>query len=333
MENSAEAHYCQQLASNQPNVREKALRKIGLWFATKSVSKDGFDEEKLLKMWKGIFYYFWHCDKMLVQEEKADIISGFVHNFKSIKFAFMFVDTFFQTMSREWHGIDRYRIEKFMMLIRRVLHQTYQLLKNHKWDVKFILQFTKMMKKTVISPEATSAPFGLKIHISDIYMEELAKVGADELTPKIIRKFLLPYCEVVCKSNDPTFVSSVKQDVLLYLINQDADTDKFHEFPILQFKPVALQKLLMKYANLPDVRRKNIKVIHDVVKEIEDFKNGITLGDKIFADKTSKRKLRKRAIDRATESLLQEEQECWEMKQAYKKNKKSIKKDQEVIDM
>ncbi|KFM59369.1 hypothetical protein X975_07521, partial [Stegodyphus mimosarum] len=41
MESSAEVHFAQQLASNQPKIREKALKKLGKWFALKSVSEDG----------------------------------------------------------------------------------------------------------------------------------------------------------------------------------------------------------------------------------------------------------------------------------------------------
>lgn len=37
-----------------------------------------------------------------------------------------------------------------------------------------------MMKKSVIS-SLQEMPVGLKMHITDIYMEELAKVGADEV--------------------------------------------------------------------------------------------------------------------------------------------------------
>ncbi|GIY20651.1 ribosomal RNA processing protein 1 homolog B [Caerostris extrusa] len=202
---TTEAHFAQQLAANQPNVREKALKKIEKWFERISVNSDALNEETFLKIWKGIYYYFWLCDKMLVQEDRADVISKYIHVFKSIEYSFLYIDTFFKTMVKEWHCIDRYRLEKFMMLIRKVLHQGFQLLKNQKWKIKFIKKFSKVLKNTVLDPSIDSAPFGLKIHVSDIYMEELAKVGADEVTKKILRKFLLPYCKVLCYSDDPSF--------------------------------------------------------------------------------------------------------------------------------
>lgn len=65
--------------------------------------------------------------------------------------------------------------------MRKFLHQTYQLLKNLKWELKWIKQFRKVMKKTVLNGVSEITPVGLKMHISDIYMEELAKVGAEEV--------------------------------------------------------------------------------------------------------------------------------------------------------
>ncbi|GFY41586.1 ribosomal RNA processing protein 1 homolog A [Trichonephila inaurata madagascariensis] len=243
MELPIEAYFARKLADNAPDVREKALKEIGEWFETVSVATAVLDEDILLKMWKGLYYYFWHCDKMLVQEEKAEIISQYIHNFRSVKFSFLYLETFFKTMAREWHGIDRFRLDKFMMLTRFLLHQGFQLVKNHKWEVKFIKRFVKALKSTVLNPSSGSAPFGLKSHITDIYMEELANVGADEVTPKILRQFLLPYCRILYCTNDDFFMSHIEKDIFLYLLNQGADEEEFGEFPVLQFKPNALQKL------------------------------------------------------------------------------------------
>ncbi|CAL1291601.1 unnamed protein product [Larinioides sclopetarius] len=327
---TVEAHFAQQLASNQPQIRERALKKIGKWFERLSVSSEEINEDTFLRIWKGLFYYFWHCDKMLVQEERAEVISQFIHSFETMKYSLLYIDSFFATMSREWHCIDRYRLEKFMMLVRKFLHQCFQLLKNKSWKVKCIIGVLNVLKKTVLSPCDESAPFGLKTHISDIYMEELAKVGHDEVTPKILRKFLLPYCNVLCCSNDPSFLQSVKKDVFLYLINQDADEDDFNEFPILQFNPNSVQKLLMKHADKPDVNRKNMKVIYSIVKEFEDYKNGINAFEKTLESQHSNRKLRKRAIEKASLKLVEEEEEEKGTKKAYKKKRKN---NSEIIDL
>lgn len=67
-----------------------------------------------------------------------------------------------------------------LQFIRKFLHQTYQLLKKLNWELKWVKRFRKVMKKTVLST-SDAVPLGLKMHISDIYLEELAKVGSEEV--------------------------------------------------------------------------------------------------------------------------------------------------------
>ena len=46
----------------------------------------------------------------------------------------LYCETFVSTMEREWHGIDRLRMDKFYLLIRLMLHQIFVLLKNNSWS-------------------------------------------------------------------------------------------------------------------------------------------------------------------------------------------------------
>jgi ribosomal RNA-processing protein 1 len=40
---------------------------------------------------------------------------------------------FLATMRREWFGIDRLRLDKFMMLVRKFMQQTFVHLRNANW--------------------------------------------------------------------------------------------------------------------------------------------------------------------------------------------------------
>lgn len=40
---------------------------------------------------------------------------------------------FFATMRREWFGIDRLRLDKFMMLVRKFVQQTFVLMRDADW--------------------------------------------------------------------------------------------------------------------------------------------------------------------------------------------------------
>ncbi|PRD32784.1 UNVERIFIED_CONTAM: Rrp1 [Trichonephila clavipes] len=220
-----------------------------------------------------------------------------------------------QTMAREWHGIDRFRLDKFMMLTRFLLRQGFQLVKNHKWEVKCIEHFVKALKSTVLNPSSGSAPFGLKSHITDIYMEELANVGADEVTSKILQQFLLPYCRILYCTEDDIFLTHIKKDIFHYLLNQDAEEEEFGEFPVLQFKPIALQKLLFKFAK-PDIRRRNLKVIHRINVLEETLKRHLFDTTKPLGEED---------IEKAHQDLIEEVKKKRKLKKAYFKKKKAKK--------
>ncbi len=65
-------------------------------------------------------YFFKEVYKYMsffvLQEELADRIASLIHCFGKVNQKFLFVHTFFLTMAREWYGIDRLRLDKFMMV-------------------------------------------------------------------------------------------------------------------------------------------------------------------------------------------------------------------------
>ena len=47
--------------------------------------------------------------------------------------AYLYFTTFVTTMRREWFGIDRLRLNKYLLLIRKAFSQLFHLLKDHNW--------------------------------------------------------------------------------------------------------------------------------------------------------------------------------------------------------
>ncbi|CAB3995150.1 ribosomal RNA processing 1 homolog A-like isoform X1, partial [Paramuricea clavata] len=72
-------------------------------------------------------------DKPKVQEELAETIAQLLHSFQITAAAVDYLDGFYKTICREWHGIDRLRLDKFYLLIRKFVYQGIVFLKNHGW--------------------------------------------------------------------------------------------------------------------------------------------------------------------------------------------------------
>lgn len=58
----------------------------------------------------------WVQDEPLLQEELANIISQLIHVVNSSEAQHLFIQTFWQTVNREWQGIDKLRLDKYYMV-------------------------------------------------------------------------------------------------------------------------------------------------------------------------------------------------------------------------
>ncbi|KAK2143134.1 hypothetical protein LSH36_874g01061 [Paralvinella palmiformis] len=183
--------------------------------------KRGLDRDDLIKIWKGLHYCMWMSDKPLVQEELARTISDLIHCFPHFPQALLFVDTFFETECREWFGIDRLRLDKFMMLIREVFRHMLTLLKSHKWKKAYIRQVTSMLEKHIItSAWDDGIPDGIRFHVADIYLEELDHVDTEISTDRV-HMFLEPYCVALTKMKINTLFRHIVRHIFLELINRE----------------------------------------------------------------------------------------------------------------
>uniref|UniRef100_A0A8C8SCI6 RRP1B protein n=1 Tax=Pelusios castaneus TaxID=367368 RepID=A0A8C8SCI6_9SAUR len=215
-----EIQFAQRLAANEKRSRDRAVKKLRGYISLRTQSSaGGFSQEELLKIWKGLFYCMWMQDKPLLQEELASNISQLIHVIQNMESQHLFIQTFWQTMNREWNGIDRLRLDKYYTLIRMVLRQSFEVLKRNGWDESLIEPFLHLLMKEVMHPES-NAPNGIKFHFIDIYLEELAKAGAKELTADQNLKFIEPFCKIAAKSKDRHLMQAVARGIFEAIVDQ-----------------------------------------------------------------------------------------------------------------
>lgn len=75
-----------------------------------------FNNDELMKLWRGLFYCMWMSDKPLIQEDLAETISGLVHSVVDRKLGLKFVEIALKTLAKSWSGIDNWRMDKFLMV-------------------------------------------------------------------------------------------------------------------------------------------------------------------------------------------------------------------------
>ncbi|KAH6916987.1 ribosomal RNA processing protein [Coprinopsis sp. MPI-PUGE-AT-0042] len=163
------------LASTEKKTRDKAIKNLSVFLSQSgdhAISKYEMD-----KLWKGIFYCFWMSDKPLVQQALASELAELLLTIPSDAESIAFLRRFWETIVREWNGIDRLRMDKYYMLVRRFVNASFRLLIRAKWQKEIVAGYTNILSQVggPLCPSDTKVPTGLGNHVADIYLEELDK--------------------------------------------------------------------------------------------------------------------------------------------------------------
>ncbi|XP_028623769.1 ribosomal RNA processing protein 1 homolog A [Grammomys surdaster] len=215
-----EVQLAQRLAGNEQVTRDRALRKLRKYIVARSQrATGGFTPDELIKVWKGLFYCMWMQDKPLQQEELGTTIAQLVHAFQTMEAQHLFLRAFWQTMIREWVGIDRLRLDKFYMLMRMVLNESLKAVKIQGWEERHIEQLLELLTTEILNPES-QAPSGVKSHFLEIFLEELTKVGAAELTANQNLQFIDPFCQIAARTKDSLVLHKILQSIFETIVEQ-----------------------------------------------------------------------------------------------------------------
>ncbi|KAK4516858.1 60S ribosomal protein L32 [Mucor velutinosus] len=163
-----------QLAANEKKTRDKAIRSLRKFLSTGS----NLDEIELIKLWKGLFYCYWMSDKPLIQQALANDLGALVMEMPAAN-AIPFLKAFWQIHCQEWHGLDRIRLDKYYLLLRRVIYFSFQFLARESWDQVYLEAYTDMLIEGPLSPTDRKNPDAIRYHVIDLYFEELEKVLDD----------------------------------------------------------------------------------------------------------------------------------------------------------
>ncbi|KAK0537377.1 hypothetical protein OC834_000821 [Tilletia horrida] len=230
------------LASTEKRTRDGAIRSLAAFLSRPSSSGSSSSSvpssssstalippAEMAKLWKGIFYCFWMSDKPLVQQalatELADLVlliakpaqgkkrtseaeaavdSGRVNS------ALAFLQGFWSAMAREWPLIDKHRVDKYYLLMRRFTGAGFRLCQLTNWDSAVVAQLNEILvmasppsvlNATAASPDDEASPFAsggpgplavhdlrhpdsISYHVADIWVDELSKaVESAESSP------------------------------------------------------------------------------------------------------------------------------------------------------
>ena len=196
--------------SRDPKIRDDTIGTLSQWLAAKADA----DEGEYLKLWKALFYAMWHADKMPVQQELAFRLAWLLRSLRSQpRLALLYLRTFFLTMQREWMGIDRLRMDKYLSLIRRMVGEGLAYCAASGWDASVTEGFVAILNDVVMSQQ----PNGIRYHVCDLLLDEVAACTPDIRTPQLMT-VLGPFLAHAQKSDDRFVFERVLKEVLQALL-------------------------------------------------------------------------------------------------------------------
>merc|ERR1711874_336778 len=112
------------------------------------------------------------------------------------------------------------------MGIRDMLHRTFSLLSQAGWPMSECKSFSTSLSETVMQPEESRLPDGLRLHIADIFVEELKKVSLGEMTTLKLVTLLKPFISYIIYSQKAELVKRVMSCVICEAISTLCPTEK-----------------------------------------------------------------------------------------------------------
>ncbi|OTA98021.1 hypothetical protein M426DRAFT_70545 [Hypoxylon sp. CI-4A] len=184
--------FIKNLASSDRKIREKSLTTLRTFLTAPTTARKLTDLD-YLKLWKGLFYSVWMCDRPVPQQNLCAELAGLLSvlpapNDDQSVVVIPFLRAFWATMSREWTSIDVLRMEKYLLLVRRVFGASLAWVgegknkKNGKWAGERAASMLQLLREWPFDKTGDLArvAVGLRLHVLDIWVDEAEKLGLCE---------------------------------------------------------------------------------------------------------------------------------------------------------
>eukprot|EP01114_Cavostelium_apophysatum_P023355 TRINITY_DN8768_c0_g1_i1.p1 TRINITY_DN8768_c0_g1~~TRINITY_DN8768_c0_g1_i1.p1 ORF type:complete len:567 (-),score=192.25 TRINITY_DN8768_c0_g1_i1:28-1728(-) len=282
------------LAAIDKPVRDKAIKLMSSWLAKQ---KD-FNIKAALVVWKALFACYWLSDKPLVQQDLAITISKFMHILPENR-RMVYARAFFQTFVREWHSIGNLRMDKYFMLHRKCMLETFVFMKSRNFEDAVLDELADILKKDLFESEEPCS-LGVKMQTVEVFFEELYKATGGEVSPQVLTRFVRTFLEVMSQAEEKGIVARIKSFVLDALLERWVPTreDEEEEGSMVDmgdgpgaapkaeyfetdFKEIS--KILADFATSTDTLEKNRNFFYvykndfnEAAQIIEEYKNEIS---------------------------------------------------------
>lgn len=150
-------------------LRTASIDSLKLFLSTRSP----LPKTEALKLWKGLYYAMWMADRPAPQQRLAAELAALAESLPNASCRPVWFAAFWDVLGQQWSSIDKLRMDKFLLLVRRVL--ACQL----RFAIAGEAELESGLKEWPFEEEGDlrRVPLGLRLHIMDIWIDELEREG------------------------------------------------------------------------------------------------------------------------------------------------------------
>ncbi|CCF55685.1 hypothetical protein KAFR_0A02490 [Kazachstania africana CBS 2517] len=176
--------FVKQLSSNNRRVRETSLEALQKFLRAPQLKNS--KQLEFDKLWKGLYYAMWFSDRPRPQQRLANKLGELYGVYfdandnkntaeeitMNDKAFFKFSKAFWKVLCLEWFNIDRYRLDKYLLLVRRVFFNQLKYLQSRNWSKPVVAGYIEKVLKSLPLSGDSKVYSGIPIHIIDIILDE-----------------------------------------------------------------------------------------------------------------------------------------------------------------
>ncbi len=258
------------------SVRDKALKALKVWLKSEG---DNLDYAEFLKLWKGLHYCMWMADKSKYQHELADNLADLANSLSfecssepsedtELPPSLLFIKAFWETICREWKGIDRLRLNKYYYLMEQFMKVAMEILKSARFGKCITTDYFDLLFEFPLNSPNDRIPKGVKIFFIENYVESIRSLNEsfDEALSLIM---LSPLLQTIATTDDKVLLrtldevlSSLYNNHEIVASNESSEDDSCDNFDFGSFSATLFEigaeesvnqrsrKLLYKYSEI-----------------------------------------------------------------------------------
>ncbi|KAJ6785614.1 hypothetical protein PWT90_00487 [Aphanocladium album] len=174
-QDAAQMPFIKNLASSDRKLRTSSLEALTAFLSARRSLPDA-DARKL---WTGLYYALWMTDRPKPQQALAADLASLLFSLRA-RCAGPWLRAFWHVLGAQWTSIEALRLDKFLLLVRRVFAAMVKYAVEQGGEAKTTV--VDVCREYVFDGEGGSSglgvlPLGLKLHVLDLWVDELDKAG------------------------------------------------------------------------------------------------------------------------------------------------------------